>query len=268
VIAPLAARGFEVHGSARTVAAGEADFVAHPADLLAPGAAAALLARVQPSHLLHLAWIATPGRYRMAPENEAWVAATVALYRAFADAGGARAVFAGSCAEYDWSHATLHETDTPSQLIEAAAGPACVSTAWARIFFLYGPHEPRGRLVSDVINALLEGRVAETSRGTQERDFMHVADVAEALAALVDGEVTGTVNIASGHCVPVRRIAETLGRLAGRPDLLAIGALPSSADEPARLAADVSRMTRELAFVPRYGLEDGLAATLDWWRSR
>ncbi len=277
VIAPLVARGFEVHGSARTMVDGSC--VAHPANLLSPGAAAALVARVQPSHLLHLAWT-LPRQSRGAQEDMAWVAATLGLYRAFADGGGTRAVLAGSCAEYDWSHATLHETETPTrpatpygraknatrELIEAAAGQTCVSTAWARIFFLYGPHEPRGRLFSDVINALLDGRIAETTPGTQERDYMHVADAAEALASLVDSEVTGTVNVASGRCVPVRRIVETLGRLAGRPDLLAIGALPAPADEPARLAADVSRLTRELGFAPRYGLEEGLAETLAWWR--
>jgi nucleoside-diphosphate-sugar epimerase len=136
------------------------------------------------------------------------------------------------------------------------------------LFFLYGPHEPPGRLVSEVAAGLITGKRVETTAGLQERDFLHVADASEALVALMDSEVKGPINIASGKCVPVRQVVETLGQLGGRPDLLAIGARAAPPDEPARLAADVSRLRAELGFTPRYGLKDGLAATLQWWRDQ
>src|SRR5262245_54511607 len=79
-----------------------------------------------------------------------------------------------------------------------------VSPAWARLFFLFGPHEPPGRLVSELAAGLVAGRVTSTSEGRQERDFLHVADAGNALAQLLDGTVTGAVNVASGECVPVR----------------------------------------------------------------
>lgn len=276
----LRARGFEVHANSRGLAADpEGGVAAHPLDLLGPGGPAALVRDVQPSHLLHLAW-APPSRSWMTLDNLSWAAASLELYRAFAEAGGRRAVVAGSCAEYDWSYETLCEADTPArprslygcaknavrEVVAAAARQSGISTAWARIFFVYGPHEPPGRLVPEVADALLSGRVAETTHGRQQRDFMHVADVAAALAALLDGEVTGIVNIASGSCVAVRHVVEHLGRLAGRPDLLAIGARPVGPGEPARLAADVGRLSREVGFSPRYGLEEGLADALEWWR--
>ena len=68
--------------------------------------------------------------------------------------------------------------------------------------------------------------------------------------------------------MPVRTVVQILGQLAGRPDLLAIGARAMPSDEPLRLAADVNRLHFEMGFVARYQLEDGLAATMDWWRSR
>ena len=49
--------------------------------------------------------------------------------------------------------------------------------AWGRIFFLYGPGEPDGRLVPAVGRALLAGEPVPTTRGEQMRDFMHVDDV-------------------------------------------------------------------------------------------
>ena len=50
--------------------------------------------------------------------------------------------------------------------------------AWGRIFFVYGPGEPDGRLVPSVGRALLAGEPVPTTRGDQVRDFMHVEDVA------------------------------------------------------------------------------------------
>ena len=147
------------------------------------------------------------------------------------------------------------------------ASEAGVSTAWARIFFTFGPHEPLGRLVSDIASALVAGQVVETTAGQQERDYLYVADVASALVALTESNLTGTINIASGESVPVRRIVNILGVLSGRTDLLAIGARASSSADPQRLVADVTRLRRELGFTPRYSLEEGLEATLEWWRT-
>ncbi len=58
---------------------------------------------VQPTHLLHFAWIATPGVYWDSAENFRWVSAGERLLRSFRAHGGRRVVMAGSCAEYDWA---------------------------------------------------------------------------------------------------------------------------------------------------------------------
>ena len=73
-LGPLESAGFEVHRAA--------------GDLLAPGAAAALIESVRPSHLLHLAWETTHGSYWTSPLNERWAEASIALARAFFAAGG------------------------------------------------------------------------------------------------------------------------------------------------------------------------------------
>ena len=130
--------------------------------------------------------------------------------------------------------------------------------AWGRIFFVYGPGEPDGRLVPSVGRALLAGEPVPTTRGDQVRDFMHVEDVAAAFAALADGDVTGAVNVASGEPVTVREVVDTLAAAAGRPDLPRPGALPDREGDPPRLVADVSRLRDEVGFAPRIGLPEGL----------
>jgi nucleoside-diphosphate-sugar epimerase len=75
----------------------------HVADLLSETGPDELLAAAQPTHLLHFAWVATPGLYWNSTENFQWVSASERLLRAFRSHGGSRAMMAGSCAEYDWS---------------------------------------------------------------------------------------------------------------------------------------------------------------------
>ncbi|HEY4970722.1 MAG TPA: NAD-dependent epimerase/dehydratase family protein, partial [Steroidobacteraceae bacterium] len=75
----------------------------HFADLLNESNVDALMSETRPTHLLHFAWIATPGLYWQSAENFRWAAASERLLRCFGARGGRRVLMAGSCAEYDWS---------------------------------------------------------------------------------------------------------------------------------------------------------------------
>jgi nucleoside-diphosphate-sugar epimerase len=283
----LLAGSHEVHAVARRGGAPRDGVVWHEADLLERGAAERLTAAAKASALLHLAWYAVPGSFWAAAENERWIDASLRLLRAFGAAGGRRAVMAGTCAEYRWGVDVLRERDTPSgpatALEPATLYGACkhathiaatavaeqldVSLAWGRIFFLYGPGEPTGRLVSSVVQSLLAGEEVATTDGHQRRDFLHVADVAGAFATLLDSPLTGALNIASGEPVPVRDIVELIEQAAGVPGGVRFGALPTRPDEPDVIAGDAQRMREELGFRPIIGLEQGLAETVAWWRS-
>ena len=283
VLCDLVSCGYAVHATGRTVLADPSRAVQwHAADLLFPGAAEALIREVRPSHLLHLAWTATPGAFWTAPENLDWVAASITLYRAFVAAGGRRAVLAGTCAEYDWSDPLLDEQTTPCapgtlygaakdalhRVLRQAAADDGVALAWGRVFWLYGPHEARARLVPSVVLPLLRGEPALCGDGTAERDFMHVADVARALTMTLDSDYAGPVNLASGICVPVGDIIGLIAERIGRRDLVRLGARASRPDEPRRLAAAVTILRDRIGFVPRHDLAEGLEATIAWWRDR
>ncbi len=278
-LAPLRARGFEVHAVSRGA---RPDGLArwHEADLLAADGLAAVLGSVRPTHLLHLAWYAEPGIYWRSARNLDYVAASLALVRAFAESGGSRFVGAGTCAEYDWSHERLVEATTPllpatlygaskhglRLLIEAFARETGLSAGWGRIFLLYGPHEHPARLVPSIVRALIAGEPARCSPGTQRRDFLFVEDVAEALVALLDSDVEGPVNIASGDAVAVADVAMRIGLLMRRVDLVHLGALPA-VDEPPIITGDITRLADEVCWQPRVSLDAGLERTIEWWRA-
>jgi nucleoside-diphosphate-sugar epimerase len=234
---------------------------------------------VQPSHLLHLAWYAEPGRYWTSRENLRWVRATLDLVTAFVDGGGQRVVGVGSCAEYDWAGGHCVEGETPMApatlygackhatglMTGALAAQAGVSAAWARLFFLFGPHEHPGRLVSSVVRSLLRNEDADCSDGLQVRDFLYVKDVAGALAAVLESDVVGPVNIASGNPVSVRELVTRIGELTGCADRVKLGARPP--DPVVRLTAGTDRLHGQIGWQPRYTLDAALSETIAWWRA-
>jgi nucleoside-diphosphate-sugar epimerase len=279
---PLLAQGYEVHGVGRGAAhATTAGYTHHQADLTDPSAVAALLRAIAPQTLLHLAWDVTPGAFWQARTNLDWVAASLTLYRGFVANGGRRAVFAGSCAEYEWSRPYLDEVATPllpatlygtaknalHEILGKVAALDGVSLAWARLFMLYGPYECEARLVASVALALLRGEPAFCGDGTAWRDFMHVTDVGRALALIAAREITGPINVASGECTRIADVIGIIAELTGRGDLVRLGARQAPTPEPVLLQAATARLTG-LGFQPRFTLRDGLADTIAWWRGQ
>jgi len=143
-----------------------------------------------------------------------------------------------------------------------------LSTAWGRIFFQFGPYEHPERLVPSVICNLLLNREAPCSHGRQIRSFLHVADVGEAFAAVLDSELEGPVNIGSDERVSLAELVDRIGRQIGRPELLRLGARPAPPQEPSLLVPEIHRLRDEAQWRPRLTLNEGLSDTIAWWRSR
>jgi len=190
-------------------------------------------------------------------------------------------VMTGSCAEYDWQSGYCTEGVTPlkptslyghskhalQELLKSYAKQTGMSAAWARIFFLYGPHGSSRRLPGAIIEPLLRGESARCSTGEFLRDFLHITDAAEALAAVVNCDVLGEVNIASGKPVLLKDMIRTTAQLLGREDLVIWGGHHSSHEEPV-VIGDVRRLKEEVQWSPRISLAEGLAQTVNWWRTQ
>ncbi len=254
----------------------------HQADLLDARQCSELLAAVCPTSLLHFAWYAKPGEYWDSLENIKWVEGSLHLLRAFRMNGGRRAVMAGSCAEYDWRYGYCSEYNTPlapstlygtcknslQHMLKGFSQVTGMSSAWGRIFFLYGPHEDPGRLVSSVILNLIRNRIALCSHGNQIRDFLHVKDVASAFVSLLMSNVEGPVNIASGKPVSLKEVILSIADILGKNDLVRLGALPQKGGEPHVLIGDTRRLFSEVNWQPRYNIDDGIRETINWWQER
>ncbi len=275
------ARDVDVHAVCLEPHPGEPELTWHQADLLDESDRDALLRDIAPTHLLHAAWFTTHGEVYESPHNDTWAEASNALFTRFHELGGQRAVLVGSCAQYDWTHDTLSETDTPTvsasrygrakQLTEdrlMALAKEGLSAACGRLFFVYGPYDTPKRLVPSVIAGLVRDEPVALTHGEQIRDYLYAEDAGAALAALLLSDVQGPVNIASGRPVRLKDIVEQLAGELDRKHLLKFGARPTPAGEPARLEATVNRLFNEVGWSPRHDLESGCRRTLAWWRSR
>jgi nucleoside-diphosphate-sugar epimerase len=123
-------------------------------------------------------------------------------------------------------------------------------------------------LVPSVICNLLLNREAPCSHGRQIRSFLHVADVGEAFAAVLDSELEGPVNIGSDERVALADLVDRIGRQIGRPDLLRLGARPAPLHEPSLLVPEIHRLRDEAQWLPRFTLDEALNDTIAWWRGR
>ena len=287
-VAPLLGRGYEVHLALRSPS--RRDFLpgglfarchAHEVDLLDAAAVDRCVRSIQASHLLHFAWHSDVSNRLSSPANLKWAAATLNLASSFIDAGGGRLVVCGTCAEYDWQSGTLSEggtqlspatiygaaKDSAHRLLRFAGSQLGISLAWGRVFSCYGPAEPAGRLVVDVVTGLLAGQVVSCTAGHQVRDYMYTPDIGRAFAMLVDSAFDGAVNVATGVGVAVRDVITSAADLVGRPDLIRLGTKASREGDPDRLVADVTRLYEDLGYRPEFDLQSGLKQTIEWYRN-
>lgn len=153
-------------------------------------------------------------------------------------------------------------------VIESLSKEIGLSQSWGRIFHLYGPHEHAERFVPAVIKGLLQKKDVLCSHGEQIRDFLHVRDVADAFATLLDSSVGGVVNIGSGQGVKLKQVIHKIAEQLGGLNRVQFGALPAPKNDPAFLVPDTTRLKEELGWSPVFDLEKGLADTISWWETK
>ncbi len=139
-----------------------------------------------------------------------------------------------------------------------------------RYFNVYGPnqrYDAYGNVIPIFVHAAMRRQpIVIFGDGEQTRDFVNVADVAEAnyRAAAAPG-VTGAFNIASGTRISINALAALVFRAAGiEPNVE--HTVPRPGDVRHSLA-DISAARAAFAYEPRVTLEEGLPAYVNWSRT-
>ena len=133
-----------------------------------------------------------------------------------------------------------------------------------RYFTVYGPRQRPDMAFHKFIRAVLRDEpIPVYGDGEQTRDFTYVDDAVEANVLAAARGVPGAVyNIGGGSRVTVNEVLAMIGRVSGRTPKIATH--PDQKGDMRHTFADTSRAKTDLGFVPRVGLEEGLAAEYQW----
>jgi len=131
----------------------------------------------------------------------------------------------------------------------------------------YGPFQFPEKVIPLFTTRALAGEALPLYASTKNRrEWLHVDDHATAIDAVLDrGRVGETYNVGSGVEVDIEGIADTvLGALGLGPEYKTI--VPDRPSHDRRYLLDATKLRTELGWTPQVEWNDGIAATVDWYR--
>jgi dTDP-glucose 4,6-dehydratase len=146
-----------------------------------------------------------------------------------------------------------------------------VATHICRIFNTYGPRmrADDGRVVTNFVSQALRGEpLTVYDDGSRTRSFCYVSDLVEGMRRLAESEVAGPVNLGNPREMTILDFARLVIELSGSKSEI-VFTTPTderTKDDPTTRQPDIARARRLLGWEPEVGLEDGLRATIDYFR--
>jgi nucleoside-diphosphate-sugar epimerase len=153
------------------------------------------------------------------------------------------------------------------QVVRGMVDSLGLQAAIVRFPGVYGPGMRDSLAVARFMHAASEGgELLVHGDGAQTRTPMHVEDVADGLLAVVQHErVNRVINLAAPEEISALDLARRVVRLAGRGT---IRHTAQRSPQTLREFADGTLAAQELSWKPQRALDEGLAATWEWWQSR
>jgi UDP-glucose 4-epimerase len=135
---------------------------------------------------------------------------------------------------------------------------------------VYGPRQdPHGEagVVAIFSGKMLRGEpVTVNGDGGQTRDYVFVGDVARMSALALETDATGPVNVGTGIETDVNALAALILKAAGSRSEIKHG--PAKPGEQRRSVVDIRRAADVFGWRPEVSLQDGLARTVDFFRTK
>jgi dTDP-glucose 4,6-dehydratase len=142
-----------------------------------------------------------------------------------------------------------------------------VDTRIVRIFNTYGPRmRPNdGRVVPALIGQALSGKpLTVFGDGSQTRSFCYVDDLIEGIYRLLLSNEPEPVNLGNPSEMTVLEFARRIQKLTETSSEIVFQELPT--DDPKVRQPDIAKARRALGWEPKVALDEGLAATIRYFR--
>jgi dTDP-glucose 4,6-dehydratase len=131
----------------------------------------------------------------------------------------------------------------------------------------YGPYQHPEKVIPLFVTNLLEGRgVPLYGDGRNVREWLHVDDHCRGIHLVLNqGEAGEIYNIGGGNEYTNSRLTEKLLELTGAGTEM-IHRVPDRKAHDLRYSIDESKIRERLGYAPQVDFEEGLAATVTWYR--
>ena len=140
----------------------------------------------------------------------------------------------------------------------------------ARIFNTYGERmrPDDGRVVNTLVVQAMRGEpITLHGDGMQTRSFCHVADEIVGLAAVLDGHLTGPVNVGNPDEFTIRELAELIVELTkSSSEIVTVPLPPEREGDPAQRRPDIGLISDAYGWQPTIALADGLTRMIEFFR--
>ena len=186
-----------------------------------------------------------------------------------AAASGAQLVVLSSASVYGDTVGEISEDTPPAPVLGYAREKLATETAIAacglpatilRLVAPYGPRQVRNTVLLRFLDAALAGApLRYFGSGARTQDFLHVDDIAAAIAGLARQRALGSFVLASGAATTMRDLAELVVKVTGSASPVEAAGRPDP-EEGRRVHYRIDKLTRATGFLPRVALADGIAS--------
>lgn len=247
----------------------------HKVDLFNDNEVEALIQKIKPTHIIHLAWYTEHGKFWNSEKNKDWINSSIKLFKLFKKYNGKRFISAGSKAEYfdgefmqDYldSSFEFNEIDDPcpNTIYGQSKNSLHIelnkldknkkSLVWARVFDTYGPYENDKKFCSYLIKSCINKKQISCNNPFLGIDFLHVHDIANAFKLILENEFLGIINISSGKTTSLKFISEYITKKFDCENLLKLNC--DSKDR--RQIIGNNEILKSLGWNCKFKIEDGL----------
>jgi len=146
-----------------------------------------------------------------------------------------------------------------------------VNTCIARIFNTYGPRMrvDDGRVVPNfIIQALKKEPLTIYGDGNQTRSFCFVDDLIEGISRLLFSKEHDPINIGNPVEISINQFAEMINKITGNKAGVIHKEGMFVGHDPQRRSPDISKAKAKLGWNPKVSFEDGLAITIDYFKTK
>ena len=227
----------------------------------------------KPQIIIHTAWITTPGIYRNDVSNIKYAQFTTMLAEYVTHAEVEHLIILGTCAEYghqggpsiagitNLSPKTIYAEQKVATFnsVKKLMNRSDIRFTWARVFYPYGPHQDRKRLIPYLIRSLQNGEPIVLADTSSIHDWITTRDIASAIAWAINNELPTEIDVGTSFGFTNLELLITLEELLQTTNQLSAREMHALGDIEVFIAGKASPL-----FTSGWSPKDSLIKGLEW----